>query len=719
MIVTFYSYKGGTGRTMALANIAVLLAMAGKRVLAVDFDLEAPGLWRFFQGFHADINRRAGLLDMLLEHSKHYAQDSIDWRDYIVHMKIEGHSIDLMTSGKTDGEYPARVLAFDWHLFFDKNNGGSFIERLRADWQNEYDFVLIDSRTGITDTGGVCTIALPDLIIPVFVANYQNIEGILDVLQRAQRGRQALAYDRAPALVLPILSRFDSRTEYESAEEWLDLLAKKLRPFYADWLPKSIAPRQILERTKLPYVAYFSFGERLAVLRQGLSDPESLGYALNSIAQLIQTHLANVAIIALGVASATGQETTGAIGAAVEPLEIVQTSASADVIGSVERAKNPSTRIKNGKYCPLCPGWWRLEDIIAVGDDGSETAWDKVILRVGSERPSIRRPFSKWRSPNSPSLTKQQRADIAAKNYTLSCPYGHRLTNSLASTSVIGLIGNVYSGKSHFLAGLAYEIVYQNRLEALGIDVFSEDASGIAMDDRIRTVYGEGRVLPATERGLIGGPYTYRAIRGSGTRRQARTDLTFFDIAGEECFNVSRSASLLSYIFDAKGIILLVDPGGLPSRDQPLNSRNDISPLATRAMVDSLADAIETVTGIPARNWPNVISVVITKFDSVPLASEIWPPEFWLDGSQLPDGRSDASRALKAYSTRSRDALVELGGGGIAAAAETRFGEDKVYFAAASATNQEAVDGKWLNPMPVGCSIPLAQIMTFGNLDWA
>lgn len=42
-IVTFYSYKGGTGRTMALANTAWILAANGKRVLAVDWDLEAPG----------------------------------------------------------------------------------------------------------------------------------------------------------------------------------------------------------------------------------------------------------------------------------------------------------------------------------------------------------------------------------------------------------------------------------------------------------------------------------------------------------------------------------------------------------------------------------------------------------------------------------------------------------------------------------------------------
>ncbi|MCP3861504.1 MAG: ParA family protein, partial [Phycisphaeraceae bacterium] len=42
--VAFYSYKGGTGRTLALANIAVFAARVGKRVVAIDMDLEAPGL---------------------------------------------------------------------------------------------------------------------------------------------------------------------------------------------------------------------------------------------------------------------------------------------------------------------------------------------------------------------------------------------------------------------------------------------------------------------------------------------------------------------------------------------------------------------------------------------------------------------------------------------------------------------------------------------------
>ena len=50
-IVTFYSYKGGTGRTMALANVGWILASAGLKVLVVDWDLDSPGLHRYFHPF--------------------------------------------------------------------------------------------------------------------------------------------------------------------------------------------------------------------------------------------------------------------------------------------------------------------------------------------------------------------------------------------------------------------------------------------------------------------------------------------------------------------------------------------------------------------------------------------------------------------------------------------------------------------------------------------
>jgi MinD-like ATPase involved in chromosome partitioning or flagellar assembly len=66
-IVTFYSYKGGTGRTMALSNVAWILASNGYDVLLIDWDLEAPGLHRYLRPFLIDpeLASTPGLIDFV------------------------------------------------------------------------------------------------------------------------------------------------------------------------------------------------------------------------------------------------------------------------------------------------------------------------------------------------------------------------------------------------------------------------------------------------------------------------------------------------------------------------------------------------------------------------------------------------------------------------------------------------------------------------------
>ena len=53
-ITTFYSFKGGVGRSMALANVAFMAAMNRQRVLVMDWDLEAPGLEMYFAAVDAE-----------------------------------------------------------------------------------------------------------------------------------------------------------------------------------------------------------------------------------------------------------------------------------------------------------------------------------------------------------------------------------------------------------------------------------------------------------------------------------------------------------------------------------------------------------------------------------------------------------------------------------------------------------------------------------------
>src|SRR5499433_755403 len=71
-VVTFYSYKGGTGRSMTLANVAWILASNGHRVLVIDWDLEAPGLHRYFHPFLEDkeLTDSPGLIDFAVDFSE-------------------------------------------------------------------------------------------------------------------------------------------------------------------------------------------------------------------------------------------------------------------------------------------------------------------------------------------------------------------------------------------------------------------------------------------------------------------------------------------------------------------------------------------------------------------------------------------------------------------------------------------------------------------------
>ena len=282
-IITFYSYKGGVGRSMGLANIAVLLARRGLKVLVVDWDLEAPGLERYFSYFEIRPGG-PGLLRMCME-----ARDrgTTDYTSFTSSFDCRGtHPVTLLASGRAEDEsYTRNLESFDWEAFYSAT-GGAFVEELRERWRTDFDVTLIDSRTGLSDTGGICTIQLPDIVVGMFTANLQSLYGVRDVMRLAQRARQSLAYDRMPLTVLPLATRWGVQ-EFQETQVWLDRIAEATKEFFDDWLPREVLPRDVLEAVKIPQVAYFSFGERLAVEEQSVSDPQGMGFVYDKVAAFI------------------------------------------------------------------------------------------------------------------------------------------------------------------------------------------------------------------------------------------------------------------------------------------------------------------------------------------------------------------------------------------------------------------------------------------------
>jgi tetratricopeptide (TPR) repeat protein len=211
-IISFYSYKGGTGRSMAMVNVAWILASKGKKVLMIDWDLEAPGLHRYIHPFIDDkeLASSEGVIDFVVK----YAAKAMapppdplpkDWYvpyanilRYVMPLKWEASGnkeqefgqIHFVPSGRQGIAYSIRVNTFDWQKFYDKFGGYDFIEAAKLKMKSEYDYILIDSRTGLSDTAGICTVQLPDILVVCFTFNNQSIEGAAAVAESVFDQRQ-------------------------------------------------------------------------------------------------------------------------------------------------------------------------------------------------------------------------------------------------------------------------------------------------------------------------------------------------------------------------------------------------------------------------------------------------------------------------------------------------------------------------------------------------
>ena len=305
MIVTFYSYKGGVGRSMALANIADQLARSGMRVLMVDFDLEAPGLEHFFPINHERVRGREGLLDLLLafKYAMSVASSDADegesdaFRDLDRYLSTvyprgsDGGCLDLLAAGLrlTDEQisrYGAELRRFDWQDFYYVWSGELFFEWFRRTCAERYDVVLVDSRTGVTELGGVCAYQLADVIVALSAPNLQNIEGTAWMVRHFLSEQvRAVRRDR-PLEVLVVPARVD-----QNDTALLDAFADRFRLGFDPYTPAPLMEAGLtFWELQIPYESAYAFDEQVitdpgrAEERRGLA--EAYASLRNAIALL-------------------------------------------------------------------------------------------------------------------------------------------------------------------------------------------------------------------------------------------------------------------------------------------------------------------------------------------------------------------------------------------------------------------------------------------------
>ncbi|HEB69716.1 MAG TPA: ParA family protein [Desulfobulbus sp.] len=225
IVATFYSLRGGVGRSTALAYTAHLLSANRRKVVCVDMDLEAPGLAALFK-CEDEVTSSQGVVSLLVELDQ---GEEPDFASHLIPVP-ESDNIYLIPAGRTTADY-ARKLRFimpDAWYREERNPLKLFLTGIKEKLPFKPDVILLDARTGITDINGPLLFDLADIAIVTFFPHPQarlGTELLTQGLLTSRTGRKISGQALAPEprfLVSPLPNVPELQKKYEvKSFEWI------------------------------------------------------------------------------------------------------------------------------------------------------------------------------------------------------------------------------------------------------------------------------------------------------------------------------------------------------------------------------------------------------------------------------------------------------------------------------------------------------------------
>lgn len=211
-VITFYSFKGGVGRSTLAAAVAWQLARQRKHVVVVDLDLEAPGI-----GALLGAGSERGVIDFLVDYVAADRRDVDTLVQVATALGNEASYVEVVPAGDLNAEYFEKLARLD---FIGAGLTGStqspvaeglrlLLTKLRYRTPRP-DFILLDARAGLHDLAGLSLHGLAHVDVLVARDSEQSYRG-LDLVVRALG--HARPPDKLSCIVVHSMAPSDKKSE--------------------------------------------------------------------------------------------------------------------------------------------------------------------------------------------------------------------------------------------------------------------------------------------------------------------------------------------------------------------------------------------------------------------------------------------------------------------------------------------------------------------------
>jgi hypothetical protein len=290
---------------MALANVGDLFSQWGRTVLLVDASLESPGLDRLVAIDQQALAERPGLLDLFYEYQAQMTvpigPDEDREQAQLPALRIEDYLCDvtspgsrgrllILTSGKQDADYAARVAEFSWQHFRDEWEGDSFLRWLRRQFEKWVDIVLIDNGSGINAVRNFAG-DLAQLAALFCGINERSISRTDDMVREFTNRKDRIAVDRAASAVLIIPALIDY-SEAEFLNEFKSEFMNRFSKLESNGIDGD--PSRLFWSLRFPKIKYYEYRPALVVRQSEVAIGEDLASAYQRIAQTISAINENI-----------------------------------------------------------------------------------------------------------------------------------------------------------------------------------------------------------------------------------------------------------------------------------------------------------------------------------------------------------------------------------------------------------------------------------------